>query len=129
MARAAKKSTPVWYGYLEAGARSSPVIRDDRLDTGNRKTVYLFNLARNSILEYARDIVEPKLRELRADESDTVTELDSAFKKARRGFKDRGADVRNLLKRGSGRGASNAAVYDIPPDEDDNDSWAEDDED
>jgi hypothetical protein len=130
MARTAKKSSPVWYGFLQAGDRSSPVIRDDRLDTGNHKTMYLFNLSRNSILEYSREVVEPKLRELKADESTTISELDAAYKKIRRGFKDRGAGVRSILNRSSSTPASNEAVYnEIPVDEDSDDAWVEDDED
>jgi hypothetical protein len=130
MARTAKKNSPVWYGFLQAGDRSSPVIRDDRLDTGNRKTMYLFNLSRNSILEYSREVVEPKLRDLKPDESAAITELDAAYKKARRSFKDRGAGVRSILNRGSSTPASNEAVYnDIPVEEDSDDAWVEEDED
>ena len=130
MARTAKKSSPVWYGFLQAGDRSSPVIRDDRLDTGNRKTMYLFNLARNSILEYSREVVETKLRDLKPDESATVAELDAAYKKARRSFKDRGAGIRSILNRSSSTPASNEAVYkDISPEDDSDDAWVEDDED
>jgi hypothetical protein len=130
MARTAKKSSPVWYGFLQAGDRSSPVIRDDRLDTGNRKTMYLFNLSRNSILEYSREVVEPKLRDLKPDEAATISELDAAYKKARRNFKDRGAGVRNILNRSSSTPASNEAVYnDIPAEDDSDDAWVEDDED
>ena len=130
MARTAKKSSPVWYGFLQAGDRSSPVIRDDRLDTGNRKTMYLFNLSRNSILEYSREVVEPKLRDLKADEAATISELDAAYKKARRSFKDRGAGIRSILNRSSNTPASNESVYnDIPVEEDSDDAWVEDDED
>jgi hypothetical protein len=130
MARTAKKSSPVWYGFLQAGDRSSPVMRDERLDTGNHKTMYLFNLARNAILEYSREVVEPKLRELKPDESATISELDSAYKKIRRGFKDRGAGVRSILNRSSSTPASNEAVYrDIPADDDSDDAWVEEDED
>jgi hypothetical protein len=130
MARTAKKSSPVWYGFLQAGDRSSPVIRDDRLDTGNRKTMYLFNLSRNSILEYSREVVEAKLRDLKPEESAIVAELDAAYKKARRSFKDRGAGIRSILNRSSSTPASNEAVYnDIPPEDDSDDAWVEDDED
>ena len=130
MARTAKKNSPVWYGFLQAGDRSSPVIRDDRLDTGNRKTIYLFNLSRNSILEYSREVVEPKLRDLKPEESGTIAELDAAYKKVRRSFKDRGAGVRSILNRSSSTPASNEAVYnDIPAEDDSDDTWVEDDED
>jgi hypothetical protein len=130
MARTAKKNSPVWYGFLQAGDRSSPVIRDDRLDTGNHKTLYLFNLNRNLILEYSREVVEPKLRDLKPDESVTVAELDAAYKKARRTFKDRGAGIRSILNRSSSTPASNEAVYnDIPVEGDSDDAWVEVDED
>jgi hypothetical protein len=79
--------TPIWCGYLEAGNRSSAVLRDDRLETGNPKTIYLYNLARDEILQYSRDLVEPKLRELRDSESDVAEELKNAYTKARRAFK------------------------------------------
>ena len=130
MARTAKKNSPVWYGYLQAGDRSSPVIRDDRLDTGNHKTLYLFNLSRNMILEYSRDVVEPKLRELKPDEAANIQELDNAYKKARRGFRDRGAGVRSILNRSSKTPASNEDAFNDIPAEDDSDAdWVDDDDD
>ena len=75
-----------WYGYLEAGDKSTAVLRDPALETGNDKTVFLFNLARNRILEYNLEIVEPKLRPLREAEKDLVGALESAFQAARREF-------------------------------------------
>lgn len=75
-----------WYGYLEAGDKSSAVLGDPDLDTGNRKTMFLFNLARNQILEYNREIVEPKLRELRSGEEELAKGLDKAYDSARRSF-------------------------------------------
>jgi hypothetical protein len=79
--------TPIWCGYLEAGDRSSAVLRDNRMETGNPKTIYLYNLARDEILQYSRDLVEPKLREFRDNESDIAEELKNAYTKARRTFK------------------------------------------
>ena len=87
MASTSKRKTSHWYGYLNAGKRSSPVLRDERLDTGNPKTLYLYNLARGQILEYAREIVDNKLRELKAAESGYIAELDAGYKKARRSFR------------------------------------------
>ena len=89
MASTSKRKTSLWYGYLNAGKRSSPVLRDERLDTGNPKTLYLYNLARGQILEYSREIVDNKLRELKASESGCIAELDAGYKKARRSFKGR----------------------------------------
>ena len=99
MAKASKSKAFIWHGYLNAGSRSSPVLRDERLDTGNPKTFYMFNLERGAILEYAREIVEKKLRELKPAESGFKKELDAGYKKARRNFKDRGAAIRSISKR------------------------------
>lgn len=85
-----KGKSSLWYGYLTAGERSSPVLRDSRLETGNPKTVYMFNLKRDEIIEYALEVVEKKLRELKPGESGKVAELDAGYKKARRSFKARG---------------------------------------
>jgi len=80
-----------------AGDRSSPVLRDDRLETGNQKTIYLFNLLRGEIIEYALEIVEKKLRPLEQGESGYISELDAGYKNARRSFKARGAMERNIV--------------------------------
>ena len=79
----------IWCGYLEAGQKSSAVVRDDRLDTGNPETVYLFNLARNEIIPYSRAIVDAKLRELTAAEAEGANELKAAYLRARKQFKAR----------------------------------------
>jgi len=75
----------IWYGFLQAGEHSSPVVRDATLETKNPKTVFLYNHARGKFLEYAREIVEPKLREL-APEDVPMKDLQSAFKAARKTF-------------------------------------------
>lgn len=99
MSGSAKNKGPFWYGFLEAGDKSTAVIRDDRLDTGNRKTLYLFNLKRKEILEYTREVVDPKLRELKPAESELIAELEAAYNEARRAFKARGARL-NIPERG-----------------------------
>ena len=101
MSASSKIKTPLWYGYLEAGNRSSPVIRDEQLDTGSKKTVFLFNLARGEILEYSRDVVEPKLRELKSSEAKSIKKLDAAYAEARRNFKDHRALPLNIPEKGS----------------------------
>ena len=76
--------------YLEAGGKSTAVLLDRTLDTHNPKTVYLFNLARGQILEYSREIVEPKLRALTPEEAALVVSLQSAYAEAKRSFRARG---------------------------------------
>jgi hypothetical protein len=90
-----------WYGYMDAGEKSSPVVQDERLSTGNPATVYLFNLKRNEILEYKREIVEPKLRALKEKEKAVLDELKSAYSKARKGFVPRAAKIASAQERAS----------------------------
>jgi hypothetical protein len=85
-----KKS--LWFGYLNAGSKSSAIIKDSSLSTGNSKTLYLYNHARDSILEYQREIVEPKLRELKDGEAD-VGEMQKAYKKIRSDFTPKGGRI------------------------------------
>lgn len=67
----------LWYGFLEAGSKSSPVVLDHTMDTGETNSVFIYNHNRQEILKYVRELVEPKLRELTATEK----ELESALKK------------------------------------------------
>ena len=114
------KST-IWYGYLEAGDKSTAVAIDERLNTGNPNTLYVFNLARGKILEYTREIAEAKLRELAAEEAALVAELKPAFDAARREFNTRGAQILNLPERGQTRPARDSTPEDDDPaDEDSN---------
>jgi len=78
-----------WCGYLEAGEKSSPVLHDNRLDTGNPDTIYLFNLKRNEVLEYKRAIIEPKLRELGTPEEALEKALKASYLDARSRFAPR----------------------------------------
>lgn len=75
----------IWYGFLEAGDKSSPVVRDLSLETENAKTVFLYNFARGIFLEYSLEIVEPKLRALKPGDI-SPEELENAFKAARKQF-------------------------------------------
>lgn len=83
------KNNTYWCGYLQAGDKSSLVVRDPELDTGNPATLYLFNFNRREILEYKREIVDPKLRELTPAETKQLKELERLFKEARVNFKGR----------------------------------------
>jgi len=74
----------IWYGVLEAGEKTSPVVRDTTLDASANK-IYLYNYVRNQFIEYAQAIVEPKLRELTADDI-SQDDLDKAFRAALQAF-------------------------------------------
>ena len=127
----------VWFGFLEAGDKSSPVARDDRLDTGNPQTVYLYNLQRRQFLEYKRAIVEPKLRDLKRAESSALDELKAAFEEAVRSFTPRGTQSGVVAERGRrapspAKARESAAEYDLVSagDEvDEPEGWEEADED
>lgn len=86
----------LWYGYLEAGNKSTAVLLDRSLNTGNPDTLYLFNLARGEILEYSRKIVEPKLREFKGKESDLTGELKTGYESARSHFTPRATDILDI---------------------------------
>lgn len=85
---AAKKNT-LWFGYLEAGEKGSAVVRDSTMDTGTTATIYLYNHHKGRILEYRREIVEPKLRDLNGDETALVKELRKSFDNVRSSFTPR----------------------------------------
>ena len=75
----------IWYGVLEAGEKTSPVVRDASLVAGDAKRAWLYNHVKNKFVEYSLEIVAPKLRDL-ADGDLSVDELDMAFKAAREEF-------------------------------------------
>ncbi len=77
----------LWCGFLDAGAKSSLVVRDDSLLTGNPSTVYLYNQQRGAILEFQRAVVESKLRELTAEQRHEVDALLESFNEVRAGFR------------------------------------------
>jgi len=113
MATTSRNKSSVSYSYLMAGDRSSPVLRDSSLETGSPKTIYLFNLKRGAIIEYAMDVVAGKLRDLKPDESAWIAELDAGYKKARRSFRGRS---------GRERLAGDATIIPLRQVEDDSDS-------
>jgi hypothetical protein len=120
MGGSAAKKGSAWYGFLDAGAKSSPVAMDPGLDTGNSATVYLFNLQRNAILEYRRDLVEPKLRELEASEETVLNDLQAAFVAAVSGFSPRGSRSAAAVERVRPRKTSaETMLSDIDLDSDD----------
>ena len=91
------KKSKIWYGYLEAGAKSSPVLMDPKLDTGSSDTMYLYNLKRDQILEYQRALIEPKLRGLNGKDAVTVEALTKAFNKIRKEFTPRHSSSKTIV--------------------------------
>lgn len=107
-----------WFGFLEAGDKSTPVVIDSRLNTGDATTVYVYNHKRGEIIEYKRAIAEAKLRELKADEQELLAELRNGFRKARNGFTPRGAKAAQIPEKGRpAKAAAAAAVTDFGGDE------------
>lgn len=77
------KDKHLWFGYLQAGAKSSLVVGDSRVESGGKSSMYLYNHLRKEMVEYRRDIVEAKLRDARPDEYN-AEELAKAFQQALR---------------------------------------------
>lgn len=112
----------LWYGVLEAGDKTSPVVRDLTLEASGPSKVWLYNHSRKTFLEYSLPIVEPKLRALAADDVPR-DELDQAFRTALKTF----AAARNVA-RWEGKASSAKSVnkkddeFDTNMEEDDSDS-------
>lgn len=104
----------LWYGFLDAGAKSSHIVMDNRLSTGNPDTVYIFNLKRGEIVEYKREIVEAKLRPLNGDDGDVTGELRSAYRKARNGFVPRAVRTAQILEKAAAAATSKSKSYEEP---------------
>lgn len=117
MARAPSDAKNIWYGFLEAGEKSSPVLVDKSLDTGNPNLIYIYNLSRDKIIEYRRDIVESKLRELRSDEAKVEKELATRYEAARQLFENsKNAAIQALRTSETGAnrlGAGNSGAADL----------------
>lgn len=110
MAGQKRQQEQLWYGYLQAGEKSTPVVRDESLDTGDRNTVYLFNFQRRQILEYRREIVEPKLRELTPEEAGAIDDLGLAYTEVRRDFVPKGGEAAKVVQRAAASKARKEAV-------------------
>lgn len=89
-------NTKLQFKYLDAGAKSSPVVHDPSLSTSNSQTLYLYHHQRNQIIEYRRDIVETKLRDLSAIEKKELKALEKGFQQARSSFTPRGATALSI---------------------------------
>ena len=55
---------------------------DRNLDTGELNTVFVYNHNKQEILKYVRELVEPKLRELSAQEKNLEASLKKGFKES-----------------------------------------------
>jgi hypothetical protein len=117
-----KKKNALWMGFLDAGEKGSPVVRDPKLNTGNPATIYLFNLMRGRILEYRKEVVEPKLRELSPEESSMVTPLQDAFSEARKDFTPRGGQ-RSMSSPTRRRNRRQDPEIPEPPEIGDDEAW------
>lgn len=99
-----------WYGYLQAGHKSSAVLRDERL--ADHDNLYLYNLERDAIVEYKRAIIEPKLRPLTEEEQTLKKALKAGYAKAYKGFTPRHKQIEATpLRGGKARAAANDTPY------------------
>lgn len=56
--------TAVWYGELRASCGNAIVIHDKQFPEASTGRIYLYNAERDSIIEYAEDIVKNNLHDL-----------------------------------------------------------------
>lgn len=115
------ESKDIWYGFLEAGNKSSPVVIDASIDAGDNK-IYLYNYVRNQFIEYAKAIVEPKLRALTPGDT-SRDELDTAFKASRLAFSTTHktglwSDTQTTIDTSIKNKADATAEYDMADDDD-----------
>ncbi len=77
----------LWYGMLETSKSRTIVIRDSEFPEGLNGRIYLYNADRDQVVEYVEKIVNPKLRELTADEKSALDkDINSKFKSTRKQF-------------------------------------------
>ena len=120
-------NTQLQFKYLDAGAKSSPVVLDSSLSTSNEQTIYLYHQLRNQIIEYKRDIVEAKLRELSGEEGLLQETLQQAFEQARSSFTPRGAAALSIPDKAT-TAAKSAQANDDDEDSDDDIDMVDDDD-
>ena len=80
------KDNSLWVGYLALANKKVLVASDDRVDTGNRKTIFLYNQERNEIVEYSREIIQDKLKDAPAEDyndKEIATAYQQALRKAK----------------------------------------------
>lgn len=83
----------LWFGFLKAEDKSSPVIIDHSMDTGEKRTVYIYNHNRKEVLKYVRELVEPKLRELTAEEHALEAAMKKGFMESLKTFNNKSTNV------------------------------------
>jgi hypothetical protein len=59
-----KAKTPIWYGELRTARGNTIVIHDKEFPEASAGRIYLYNTQRDSIIEYAEDIVKNNLHNL-----------------------------------------------------------------
>lgn len=62
----------IWYGQISSTKGNIIVIRDAQLPPANKGRMYLYNVARDAVIEYDETIVAPKLVELSEEEKQQV---------------------------------------------------------
>ncbi|MDH5179998.1 MAG: hypothetical protein OEY07_10045 [Gammaproteobacteria bacterium] len=113
----------LWVGYLTLGGKQILVAGDDRVETRNHKTMYLYNQDRDAIVEYSKDVIQAKLADAPAAgyvESEIADAYQRALSKAHPNL------YRIIFKPGTG-GAVKTKQKKPPIPVDDNDDGMDDD--
>lgn len=77
------KDKHLWVGYLTLSNKKVLVASDARVDSANSKNMLLYNQERDEIVEYSREIIQPKLKAAPEADYDAGT-MAAAFQKALR---------------------------------------------
>lgn len=74
------------FAFLDAGPNSTVVVEDKELPIPSEGRIYLYNLKRDAIVEYAEGIVRAKLRPLEAAEQPLAKDASARYVKAAQQF-------------------------------------------
>jgi len=92
-----KANNVFWFGYLETANGKTLVVRNVLVDAEDKKSLFLYNAQRDALVEYKREIIEPKLVTANEGEID-ADELEKAYKRA---LRKKRPNTYNLLYRSS----------------------------
>lgn len=103
-----KSNNVFWFGYLDSPKGKTLVVRNSLVDAENKKSIFLYNTQRDALVEYSREIIEPKL--VLANEGEyEADKLEKAYKRA---LREKRPNTYNLLYRTTRMKSSSSASND-----------------
>jgi hypothetical protein len=103
-----KSNKNFWFGYIDTVKGKTLVVRNSLVDSNHKNTIFLYNSQRDTLVEYSREIIEPKL--IPANEGEfEAAKLEKAYKRA---LREKRPNTYNLLYRTARMKSSPAASND-----------------